>query len=473
MGNHSKLSRFSTNTSTRTEPSAGDKATGFVANEQPVAKDVNWLIGETIDKVNDVIEDQTISGFAVDEGMAPIIQRYLPDGGDASWSQPFDDVNVISHGTSLAWVDMCAHVTTAGVREILALDGNSSCQVTRFDALTGALNGVSGDLSTGNLPAGGGQDWIPCAMCSDGTSVYITFKDFNVTPNETHQIQAFDIATWTRKSGWPATGTTLLGTGTCTDASCHGDVEIVTATQIAVTNSWVTAGGVGCLSVIGMADGVIDVSGDGDGTSQPKYMTSDGTNIYFTNTSFDVHSADIATLAGGAGGGIPYAGTGTGLVMDVLYDGSRLHSTWQESGPSVILRSFIGGTTYIGACGSGDNEIFLAGGKMAWDGFCLWIRGTVERTSGASKPRDAIARIDTGLLCYEDNVSPIAQPDLENFIKTVVILDHDVLSSGPNHDNAPIIFDGRDIWAAGDMLDLAGGGTLSGKIYRIPKALLR
>ncbi len=466
MGNHGKLDRWSTNVSTRTEPGAGDKATGYTAGSQPVAKEMNWNLGEPIDKVNDILEDSTISGFPVDEGMDPIIQKYIPAGDDAAWSQAFDSVNVIDHGAGLAWVALCAHVTAAGVREILALDGNSSCQVSRFDALTGALNGVSGDLSTGNLPSGGGEDWIPCAMWSDGTSAYIAFKDFNVTPNETHRIQAFTISTWTRKSGWPATGTLLPGTGTSTATYSHGDIVRANSTQIASVNSWINCAvpaDTG-ISLINISDGVLTLSGCGDGTAYPKFATSDGTNLYWTNTGSDVSSADIATLAAGVGGDYPYAGVST--AVDCFFDGSRVHSTWQEAGPSIVLRSFIN-ADFFGAMGSGDTDIVQYLGRCTWDGLCMWARVQIDRNG---VPKSAVARIDLGGLCYQTSALPVAQPDIENFVKTIMVIDHDATVAGLFQESAPIIFDGRDIWLVGDNRD---GQTLSGKIYRIPKALLR
>ena len=466
MGNHSKLDRFSTNVSTQTEPGAGLKATGFTAGTQPVAKNMNWLLSETIDKVNDVLEDGTISGFDDSVGMAPIIQRYIPAGDDAGWSQPFDGPNLIEHGAALAWVDLCAHVTSTGVREVLALDGNSSCQVTRFDATTGALNGVSGDLSTGNLPAVGTEDWIPCAMCSDGTTVYITFKDFDATPNETHYVQAFDIATWAVKAGWPGTGTALPGTGTGPVGYIHGDVEIVSATQIATTNSWTTcavpadAG----LSVIGMADGVIDVSGCGDGTAYPIFLTSDGTHIYFTNSSNDINSADIATLAAGKGGDLPYTGGDCG---GILFDGTRLHTTWNST---TMLRSFLMGSgvcDFFGSSTTGDIEYLQGLGKTAWDGLCLWARAKIDKNGTA---KIGVARIDTGQFCYETNAADIAHVTIEHMVKSIMIIDHDAAISSMYQLAAPMIFDGRDIWVVGDMRDTE---ALSGNIYRIPKAVLR
>ena len=467
MGNHSKLDRFSTNGSTQTEPSAGLKATGFTAGTQPVAKNMNWLLSETIDKVNDVLEDGTISGFDDSVGMAPIIQKYIPAGGDAGWSQAFDGPNLIEHGAALAWVDLCAHVTSAGVREVLALDGNSSCQVTRFDATTGALNGVSGDLSTGNLPAVGTEDWVPECMCSDGTTVYIMFGDQDAAPNQTYYVQAFTIATWAAKSGWPATGCELTGTGPMPNAWNHGGIVVASATQIATANPWVSRASADseCLTVIGMADGVIDQEGAGDipgGVALD--LTSDGTYLYTFTSQNDVCSATISLLNTAIGGNWPFL-TALSQLRDILHTGSIIVASWETATGRIA-------TTHTQADGEladfdcGIAEMAQYGGTVAWDGLCLWQRVGIDINGQA---KSAVIRMDIGTSTYETSGTIGTIAPAENFIKSVMVLDFAVVDAVYNH-LAPIMFDGRDIWLAGDMRDTQ---TLSGNIYRIPKAVLR
>ncbi len=466
MGNHSKLDRYSTNVSTRTDPGSGQKATGYVAGEQPVAKEMNWLIGETIDKVNDVIEDQTISGFSDDVGMDPIIQKYIAADGDAGWSQAHDAPNVIDHGTANAWVDLCAHVTTAGVRELLALDGNSSCQISRFDALTGALNGVSGDLSTGNLPSGGGEDWVPECMCSDGTTVYVMFGDQNAAPNQTYRVQAFTISTWASK--WGGTGTALTGTGAMQPANNHGGIVVASATQIATANSWVSwvNNSTECVTLIGMSDGVIDDEGAGDMPSGYAIdVTSDGTNLYIITTGHDVCTATLADLTAGVGGNWPYL-TATASIIDILHTGKLIIASWGAT--AGILRLFTSAGSYS-IVNTGDTAVIELGGELAWDGLCVWERCQIDVDGNA---RTAVARIDVNSCCHIAAGTEATTATAEKLMKTVMILDPDTVAAAA-HQSSPICYDGRDIWVVGDQRDLGDGGTLSGKIYRIPKAVLR
>jgi len=476
MGNHSKLDRFSTNVSTQTEPGAGLKATGFTAGTQPVAKNMNWLVSETIDKVNDVLEDGTISGFDDSVGMAPIIQKYIPAGDDAGWAQAYDGPNVIEHGATLGWVALCAHVTTAGVREVLALDGNATnptCQVTRFDAATGALNGVSGDLSTGNLPAVGTEVWAATDMCSDGTSVYITFEDTDAAP-VTHQIQAFDIATWTRKSGWPNTGTALPGTGARSGYQNNG-VMVVSATQIATANSWWTTTFAGdatdtAITLIGMADGVIDANGAGDAPvgGTPFTLASDGAYIYFLcSTTKDVCSASIASdLIGGTGNtNWPYTATAN-QNQGIVHTGTLIATGWDNSSNANVLRIHTQDDGHVSTSAYADDRVIEDIGSMTWDGLCVWARCTVDLT-GTEKT--AIARIDINQASYQVAGTVHEMPTLEQILKTVMILDMDA-AHHVAQETSPIMFDGRDIWVVGNKQI---SQTLSGNIYRITKAVLR
>jgi hypothetical protein len=242
-----------------------------------------------------------------------------------------------------------------------------------------------------------------------------------------------------------------------------GDIRQVTATQIATTNPWTTIrGATDAVTIIGMADGVIDASGEGDATAgYACRLTSDGTYIFFTNWSDnEINSLEIATPANGCGGNNWPMTFGSGDPMDVLNIGNSLVSTYVDTDSGIYFGD--SSEAKLSTTDTADQEVINLPCSLAFDGLNIWIKGTMF--AGASTQKVSFFKIQVGYVA-DDGI-----PDLDRLVQSGFMLNPEYNWANYLTTLTPIIFDGRDIWSVGD---LTANQTLSGKIYRLPNAVLR
>jgi hypothetical protein len=433
-----------------------------------VHSNFNWLLGTIIDKINELLQRGPM-GHDPDQSATidpAVLSRYIPTGSVAGSSQAFDSANVIEGGSDKAYVGMCAYWDTTAdpgsEAKILVLDGTTERQIDVVNVATMTIESNSGDLGGGKLPSGSSEIWVPQAMCTDGAGyVYVTFIDTNASP-KTHLVQAYAVSNWAVRSGW-GTGTALPGTGDAPQTFILGDVRQVTATQIATTNPWTTiSGATDAVTIIGMSDGVIDASGEGDATSNYACrLTSDGTYIFFTNyLAKEVNSLEIATPANGCGGSNWPLDLGTANPMDVFNIGNSLITTYVDTNGGIYWGD--SSEAELSTCATTDKEVISLPGSIAFDGTNVWVKGTMY--AGASTSKVSFFKLQTGYVA-DDGI-----PDLDRLVRSGFMLNPEYNWANYNTTLNPIIFDGRDIWSVGDY---AAGQTLSGKIYRLPNAVLR
>ena len=465
-----KLDRFSTNGATRVDPTPGLRATGCVDGTQVVAGNYNWLLGYNIDKLNELTE-MSPSGFEEDLGPLNAIMQYFPNGDDSAWTSPMDDQNIISAVNTKAYVGLCAYINDDKERKLIALDGGAVTprQFDVYDAATMAVDSNSGDLA-GDLPAVGGENWTATCMCTDGTSVYACFQDIAAVGVETHWIQCWDIDGWSVKTGWAATGYTIgADTGLGSATYDYGDICIANATTVACTAPWYSLVGPNpetgdAIHLFTMAGGgVAGAAGAGTGvaTEEAHRLTSDGTNIYYTTLlAATVNKAAIANLEA-IPADYPYGGLTN--TLDILSIGKIIVTT-STGNDTLVFSNDV--EEELCTSNTGDARIISTTGNMIFDGLDLWVRGSVLINAVA---KQAVFKVAINNVSYQAAATPFAAPATELLVKEVFILDmdnHTVLTS----ELSPMCFDGRDVYCVGDM---TAGNALSGKIYRIPKAVQR
>jgi hypothetical protein len=464
-----QFERWATASNRRAEPSSSLKSTGYTDGSQPAAKNWNWLAGELIDKVNNIIrripsglqEDTTLNTLASNH--PNIFARYYPKSDTATW----DIVNGYGSADRLTYplgdkaiVGLCPwYDTTNDVQKILCLEGDTSRNVIEFDKINWTVSN-SGDLGGSNLPAG---TWIPQAMCTDGTYVYITFYD---TAGGTHRIQAYDPSSWSRKTSWPTTGTAISGTGACATAWCLGDVRVVSPTLIGVSCPWTTSGGLATdklFATYNISNGALVSEGAGSCTAGfINTIASNSTDIFGINVNnARVERATIASL-GVAPATYPYNGSG---LLDVMCIGNMVISS-SAAGAS-ILNFGTSAETQLCDSATGESRLCYTGGRMEFDGSGIWMRGTVLVNA---TEKNAIIKVDPSSVSIESAGTGYAMSTIEKIYKTCFVLDGLASVNDYYQAMAPICFDGRDIWAIGDQ---RSGQTLSGDLYRVPKAVLR
>lgn len=472
-----QFDRWATNSSTRTAPTSGLKATGYTKGSQPSNVNWNWLVGELIDKVNDIIRHGP-SGLSEDTGLDTlasatpnVFARYYPKSDTATWDSAggYGSPERLSYalGATKPVVAICPwYDIVADVQKILCLEGDTSRNIIEFDKINWSVSS-SGDIGGSNLPSGSSETWVPQAMCTDGTYVYVTFKDTNVTPNETHRIQAYDPSDWSVKSGWPSTGVAISGTGTSANAWEFGDVRVVNETKIAVTCPWTSYAAAPTdklIAVYQISDGTLLEEGAGSCTSgYPITLTSTGTDIFFVTSADRLERATIGTV-GVAPATYPWAGFSD--IMDCMCVGNAIYSSSTFS--TAILGVHSTSEDEICKSTQGDDRICFTGGRMEFDGACVWMRGTVKVNA---TEKVALFKLDTNSASIESAGTPYAMPNIEDVVKTTIITDPLATVVDYYQAMAPICFDGRDIWYIGDVRGTSQ--PLSGILYRVPKAVLR
>lgn len=452
-------------------PGASLIASGYTAGSQPLHGNFNHIINEIREKINEVISDGPIAHKG-DVSMAPVYRRCYWPSDDTAWSLPHESSNYIDYiATAVAYVGIEPYINAAGERKIITLDG-ATATATRtfhiFDVATMAHESSSGDLAS-DLPSGSSEDWVPVSFCTDGTSVYGYFRNQNLAPADTYRMQAWDIATWTKKAAWPADGRPIVGTTSATTYG-YGMVRQISDTEIGFCKPW-AAGIQNRIEVMDMYDGAYPYgggNGDGTNTEHAVALTSDGTYVYYVTYEGTVCSATIGAMTTGIGAtgnypGGPYVGAG----VDIICIGNLIVSTYDSAGSMIrVSTSNEVDTAYVSA--TANNYKLNKSGMMVYDGMYLWVRG--ERDVPGSTT-GCIAKIDLTSAVYGTAQTHIGDED--DIVITTIPIHHDYSSVGYNRASwlsSPICFDGRDVWV---VCDKRPAQTLSSRIARITRAVIR
>lgn len=489
-----KLTKWA-NSGTKTAPTGSKINTGWINDEQVPYEWLNWLQDRVEEKVNEVLEERLNSWY---DGASDWKHMVASGVWDDSWASANETGNTISAGSTKKIIDVAGYVNSTGESRLLLLDQvNTKIEVWNPRTLTSIR--VSDDLSN-DLPTGGGQTWEVYSFCTDGTNVYAMFRDTNASP-DTHQVQAWVISesssNWAIVSGgWGSTGQALTGTGnTSISGSRDGKIIVADDNNLAMFCGWnsITSSASAAIQIIAK-DNSAGAYGAGDaptgGTfSAVKDLCSDGTYIYFMaidgTNDLRLCSSTIATPTSGCGG-TNFANPG-GYTLASSYFG-----TLTSCGPNMICTAIAGTSVtagqdflYVSNSGDADLQMFTYGRnaeasplatsdyvmeaplESVFDGINLWLYGKITPSGG---DMTVLVKIDTARLFTFDLNHDL---QINDAIVGVYALppDYEIPPAGAaNWTYVTCTFDGRDIWCNPEP---RASQTLSGKVFRLPLALLR
>jgi len=478
-------------------PGAEKIEDGWVAGEQPRADWQNWVHNRDEVKVNEIIDDSPSLFPTEESAQTQLMRRQFNQASALDWASRMSEINRITSSSTNKYVDLAffvagitgayADVDYPAHRYLLALDAaHCCCDIIDTETRLEVDSIVFGQ--DGDLPAAP-RVWIPRAMCTDGTSIYIYFWDTSLDPAGYARAQAYDIQTKARKSEWPETGIALptIGAGAI-DETITGDIEFVSASCIAIANPKIEHPFTTMITTLYASDGDVIGSGKGDydatlgggNTCSARQLCGDGTNVYFIAVDDggtpcnQVCSAKIAdpTQAGIVSGDWPhFEDADDHRARGIWHTGSAIFASWYDSGGSdpdilSVHTSSLGFMSYIH---TDDKTRISTGGAMCCDGLTLWMRGSAF--SPASDPDytySTIFRIQLGQLPVAVTSHPPAL--IEHMLGYKITITDSESGEPAEKSKSPIIFDGRDIWYVGDRRASQPG---SGYLYRIPRAALR
>jgi hypothetical protein len=465
---------------TGTPPTTAKIQTGWF-DERPKAERFNWLQARIEDKINRIIRERVDSYYTDATDAQAMITTGL---WDDSWGLTDDDANVISGGSSKEYECLNVFFTSDNEPRLIIADmANDKFEVWNPRSFAAVLD--TSDAWTDDLPSGGGETWEIISACTDGTSIYAMFVDTAAAPDEYH-IQAWDITTWDVKTGWAATGTVLTGTGAMESTKVGRLLIFANSTHLAAGCPWTTvsASGDPAIQLIAISDGSITRDGAGDcptgDSAQLTCLASDGTNIFFGavgTVNNHICSATIADLTTGCGGtgypdtitnppflmtscgprcivAITYVANGSGAATDVVL--RTLNSDYS------VQEEFTRGQNSAAAAVNCEDWLFGEPIASIFDGINIWILSQIDTSSDDGL---ALIKIDVGKLPVYDNDMLAIQ--LYDIVSGVFYLPKEEI---PQASSSTICFDGRDIWC---NVETAASQTLSGKLFRLPMALLR
>lgn len=471
---------------TTPEPTDEKKAVGWVSGtsaDRPFVEYFNYLQNRVENAIDRIIEERLNTFYDGATDASKMISTGL---WDDSWGCTSDAANVIAGGATKAYVDMGVYFDSNKNPHLLILDDtNKKIEVWDPRSLEHETDLDSGDL-TADLPSDADQEWEAISMCTDGTSVYVTFWDTHDAAN-THQIQSWNISTWIVKDGWPSTGTEF-GSGEHPDGAIltkQSRVIVASENKLAAVNCGytITADDDPIITIIDITDGTIDAVGSGDApvdsAEAVSCIASDGTNLFFcvkASVNFYVCSATIADPTAGCGGANYPLSVGTKEMMSITSCGPNLiTSTFRATNDSdIIIRTHSATDADLDQITLGQNSadtpivadeyILQDPGNSCFDGINLWIVGSFN-ISGAST--GVLIKIDVSRLMLLD-VATTRQ--LGDVIGGAYAISPDVANSFGGIKDSRVIFDGRDVWCT---LETRASQTLSGNIFRLPLAALR
>jgi hypothetical protein len=497
-----KFTKRWANSGTVLEPSGTKQDTGWVDNTQVPYEWLNWLQDRVEEKIDRLVEERLDSYYHGATDPQKMIETGL---WSDSWVLADDTPNVISGGATKGYMDLITYFDADNDPYIIVHDVTNT-KVEIWNPRTLALESTSSDLSA-NLPSGSSEVWFLQSMCTDGETLYATFQDENASP-KTHRIQAWTLSTWAVKSGWAATGTALTGTGSGRDSGKKfTNVIVADSTKLAVGASYVAASAASSavIQIVNMADGTIAASGAGDilTTNTPKLLQgspicSDGTNVFMVvkeASAFDKAYLCSATIAN------PQVGSGgTGYPLDVDGDftaGTQTESYLVNCGPDLnvvvktsdttnqtsdkLIRTFNSSTADLQAIQRGRDSQATPLTSTGWlgcrsvrgihfDGINVWILGSIVNLTASGKMMTAI-KIDAGKLMIKSSRNTATETQLPNIARGPYYIPPNTVETTSGYNGfLQLTFDGRDIWS---IVEPDNSQTNSGKIFRIPMALIR
>jgi hypothetical protein len=241
-------------------PSDAKIQTGWVSGaeaDRAYIEYFNYLQNRAEAAINRIIKERYNSFY--EEASNP--QAMITTGlWDESWAVIGNSLNVMGNGPGKDYQDMKVFFNSNNEPRIIVAENDT----TKFEiwdprTLAAATDYRTSDNIHDDLPVG--VTGLIQSICTDGTTVYATIIDTNAAPAE-YYVQAWNISTWSVKTGWPATGRHLTPTG-----NAHQFYIIMAnATRLAIINNatTVTAAGDPVIEIIDIDDGSILADGAGD-----------------------------------------------------------------------------------------------------------------------------------------------------------------------------------------------------------------
>jgi hypothetical protein len=500
--------------------------------EETLASEVQTVLQHVFDHLNTRTEravGETVSGaWKFENGDSPLLHRAQQSnnvqfednpwaktftGGSASplstfeniasgiymgagWAHMWGTGNSIAVGTDV--VDMCVVRGATGKTRYLVLIDATNVAGLSFDPNNFADTDFAWDLTTG-LPAAGTAPWVPTACCSDGYTVYVMFRDSGGAA-AVHYVQAYDPRTGAVKSGWPATGRQLPGSGMGHSLAMCDNIRCVALTSLgmgsdllATANSWVPCDVLGTsalISIIDADDGGIHDSGSGDcpnSAVQNIYpsgaLCTDGSVVYFgvwnaTTESGALCTCTIADPDVGSGfASMPanLGGIGAAYPRDALFDGDLVwvSNNLTHAAPHTITRlhtyDVVNDTlseqnlpaNCMGANGAGV-------GNLAFDGINLWLEVLLDLDGAGGMNTMALFKIPT-TSAHPDGADPV---DAEERQLVCYLEGPSETSTMLAADMGRLCFDGDSVWAIRcGKPGAIGAGSMF--VRRVPRAGMR
>jgi hypothetical protein len=499
-------------TGTKTTPSAARQQSGWVPGEQPTIGDENWIQNgqdvavrelQTGDNPETTFKDLTEDQFA---------QKLNTDTTTAanSWPYPWSQNNIYAASSTADTLEDLAISYPGGSKRLLVLE-TATGEIQVFDPLDVTLDyTISNANLVAGLPATAGA-WLPLAMCTDATYVYVVFEETGVGSPK-HYVQSYKVEDGTVNSSWPGTGTQITS-GFLNATSWTGQDNRTTKiifgspTILITLNSWVGAvysGGYSntdpVLSAIVVADGTLGIEGAGDIGSVANFGTLygfgglasfyNGTNYYIAFTLADqtnyrgiVCSDDVGLSGSGAGGAFPIdLGTNNVVCQSMYYDGRHL---WMPT-RNLAAGGVIGQTAlykFEPNAGSTDSlnsdPDYPSIKEIAGDGINAYLTTRVGDNPGGAHTNtkhntiqklNAVGMYPSASSVYSDiSNDVVSRYNLEEAGRNP--------SVASNRDTlvdylGPMLFDGRDLWIIQDIRD---GATYSfgSQVFRVPRTAIR
>lgn len=408
-----------------------------------------------------------------------------------NWAHPWDSANQTALGATLALIDICVTFDSSNNdRRAIAVLDQTNCRVYLVDPLYNSTwyRNSGANLAAG-LPAPQVAQWNPTAMCSDGVYLYIMFEgDHAVAANRQHYVQAYAVADWSVKAGWPATGTQLPGVAPLTGdhpgtPNLTDRIIVADNTNLATLNSWVPIANANspAVSIVTLAAGAVSNDGAGDVTvvGAAVYacggLASDGTNIFFTTydttpVNGEIASCTIANPSVGSGiAGFPQALPANPIIgwcQELIYDGTYLYAVvYDHDGTNRLglwwhsLNVGAGAFKYISNTAA---EKYNDARFAAFDGSKLWIQ--TERIVGGV--------IYISLLGVHTDMLSFTSPDVATGLSEAGAVSYQFEDVFEGNDVSVLntgrcAFDGDSVWM---IMDRRASQNQSGHIRRLPRA---
>jgi len=472
-------------TGTKTEPSATQKARGWVGGEQVAGDQHNWWQNQITNKLNESIREG-IDTVYPDSNAKNVIatQNWAVDG--TSWGFANDTVNTISGGGSKAYVAIKTYYDGDDPRIIALHSAASANTLDIFDPRDPTATALDSSGTLLGLDTSG-TTWVALDFCTDGTYVYVLFFD---TADNDVVVQAYNISDWAVKTGWPASAGVGEAKGRIRIASelgliaepHYGKIIFANASYLAVSQPWNELGTTAlAVAKIAISDGTVSTGlGNAPSSANDHAMcsiASDGTYLWFASydfsaspTDYFLNSAQIGDLS-------------TQACAPVNLGAAPVSAIFCPKPGVVIVFQNIAGTvpggigiyTSAGALTDAVSTSISLGRSnpisfvdVVYDGLNLWVLCNVTIDDDTTDDTAlAVCRVPTAALMLQ-GVGADQSLLFEDAADFFIINPTEAAAGDAFMTHLPsIAFDGRDIWAT---VDVNAAGSLAGKIYRLPRA---